>query len=258
MTDLDRYTRVAEGVEAYIVYDAPGRRIGKIFKPRAHPDRGEIARREFDRLRLLHRELASVDLVSVPRPVALESDPPVIWMERATGLPMSVLLANRTDPPIEPAEIGGPLARGLTRCLDAIGEPYYDFCPQNVVCDPHEPSLSLVDFGIPRNLPDEVRNMDPLTVSLGTFLGWSLYDLSRPSRLAHLSTGHPYIRTLRAVLDHLDDRAEMNGVSPDGLSRTAYLTFRRLGSGGGRLRGYWYRLLACRWFTANQALSFAL
>lgn len=145
--------RIGTGVQAHIFEAASAARsvVVKLFRP----DRPQIAMavaEEYESLRRLHDVVDGHALdgwhFHTPLPLAISNDPPALVMSKVPGRPLSEVVAD-------PAFAIEPVARVLAAVVDrywrADRRIYGDFNLNNILCDPVNRSLSLVDPGMPED-----------------------------------------------------------------------------------------------------------
>lgn len=208
------------------------------------------AQREYGLLERVHRAFKGDPDLACPLPLEIAAEPPSVRMELCAGLPLSGYLRCNGLGPEQLDRLACTLARGLRAYVDATGEAYYDFCPQNALYDPLTGRVVLLDFALPRSLREPGAPIAPVPLSVGNFLGWSLYELARPANVRARPECRQYVHLYRAL------RAALlkDGTLRDGdfacVEAVARSTYRRVSGRGRVLRRAWYRsygLLSFLW-----------
>jgi hypothetical protein len=232
---------IGHGGEATVQLDRAAHTVTKVYSC-ADPEKARrAAAREYRILGELHRVLRWVPGLTCPRRVALTERLAGVRMEFRGGLPLAEYLARRHLDPDEVAWIARTLAQGLHAYVIATGEAYYDFCPQNILVDAATDELVLVDFGIPEAQRPLHRRFTRMQLSVGNFLGWSVYETLRPANIPVRRVRARLLQTYRAMRDVLCDEGDLGSGDAPHVESVARFTYRRLTARGSALRRAWYR-----------------
>jgi hypothetical protein len=222
--------------------------VKKIFRDDDDRTARHAAEREFTLLRVLSDALADHPLISAPSPVTIGHGDRVSWlvMERKPGIPLSRWLAAGPLPE-QVVHVAPTLAQGLEAYLQAIKEPYWDFCFQNVLFSPSTGAVTFHDLGVPSGSEDVARagGEDAKAISLGVLVGWSVYQAARPSVMLRRAGR----RSILHLAGEVCRRAYPEG-TPPAVTAVARVRFGRLTAAGSTRRTVWYRLA---WFVAGRA-----
>ena len=132
--------------------------------------------------------------------------------------------------------IASRIRLGLEIYTQLFGEPYYDFCFNNMLFDESDETIVFLDFVIPRGAFD-YGQATPIEASLGWLVGCTCYELVRPAILA-FSSNDAYLELMRLLV------SEFNGqVRVDYLSARARQASEQMYEGGGRLRRHYYKTI---------------
>ncbi len=168
--------------------------VVKLFRP-DRPDVAIAAAEEFTSLRQLHSLLDDVTIdgwrIGVPAPLFLCNHPLAVIMTRVPGQPLNSLLAsaNQNGTP-DASTMSHVLATALGRFWSVGGRIYGDFTLSNILCDPGNHQISLVDPGMPEQsyaCPDVARHWYPASRDVA----FMLYDTATSIRQ---NLGHPILR----------------------------------------------------------------
>lgn len=225
------------GAEGIVLADPGGLTVRKRF---THPERGPgRARREFG---ILQRLAAASDRAPVgvraPRPVAFLAGEHTVVMERCPGTPLDEYLNTRRPKPEAVRRIAERLDAGITHVVETLGEPYHDFCPQNVLWDEGAGSVTVLDLGNDRITTDKGLPDEPFTVSMGCFLGTTVYTAARPGRVGRWGDVHRNAQLFRAIVGSL--RARGHRMPTRDLLRMAWSRYLEMGLNGSWTRWAWY------------------
>jgi thymidylate kinase len=168
--------------------------IVKLFRPN-RPDVAIAAAEEFESLRQLHSLLDDLTIdgwrIRVPTPLLLCNQPRAIIMTKVAGRPLNSLLAAANGNVTPDANaISHVLASALERFWSAGRRIYGDFTLSNVLCDPANHQISLVDPGMPEasyECPEIARRWYPASRDVA-FL---IFDTATSIRR---NLGHPTLR----------------------------------------------------------------
>jgi len=122
----------------------------------------ETARRQFDAQARLHLAVdgKTVDgwKIRAPLPLYVSASPPALVMTMAAGADLNKSLANGSDPPPEMLESAARAIVAVMRPHWAAGCPHGDLCLQNILWDPADRVLSLIDADTPAGVRDGISN----------------------------------------------------------------------------------------------------
>jgi hypothetical protein len=228
--------KTIQGCDGTVEIDEAARSVTKTY---FHTDRETAVRNA-------HREvaysarfgdvLAGVEGLACPRVRAHEaSDPPRVVMDLCPGEELSAFLhrLDGRDPRI--AQIARRMQLGLELYTRTFGEPYYDFCFNNMLFDERSGTLTLLDFVVPAGSED-AGPATPLEASLGWLVGCTCYKLLRPAYL--LSSRRAHLALMQSVVAGFEGRVDAARVRA-----RAGVALAMMGSGGGRLRRTYYRTI---------------
>jgi hypothetical protein len=238
---------VGQGAEATVHLDRGKRSVTKIYRSADFEAARRAAAREYRLLGQVHEALREVPGLTSPRPIALDESPPSVCMEFHGGLPLAAHVARRRLGADEVARIARALARGLRAYVRATGEAYYDFSMQNVLVDDETCELVLVDFGMPLAQRSLHGRYPPMRMSVGNFLGWSIYELARPANLPARLARAQFFLVYRAMIDALFEAGDLGLDDLPQVETVARLTYRNLTALGSPLRRGWYRIAGLLW-----------
>jgi hypothetical protein len=231
-----RSRRIIRGCDGAVEIDETGGSVTKVY---LHPDPETAirnARREVAYTTRFREVLHGVEGVACPRIIGQDlSAPPRVVMDLCPGENLSAYLQriDRADPGV--AQIAGRIRLGLELYTRVFGEPYYDFCFNNMLFDPHSGTLTLLDFVVPAGSED-TGPATPLEASLGWLIGCACYELLRPVYLFSSRSAHLVL--MRSVVAGFEGRIDAARVNT---RARAALTV--MGSGGGRLRRSYYKTI---------------
>jgi len=226
--------RTILGCDGVVEIDEESRSVTKTY---LHPDRNiavRNVRREVEYASRFLQALAGVGGVACPRVIAWElSRPPRVVMELCPGRELSdfLLRIDGRDPRI--ADISSRIQTGLEVYTRLFGEPYYDFCFNNMLFDEDSRTVTFLDFVIPEQ-PVNNSLGSPLEVSLGWLVGCACYTLSRPAFL--FSSKAASLGVAQTVLAGFDGRVDSGRIYA-----FARGVFSQMCKSGGRLRKNYYR-----------------
>ena len=228
---------IAFGAEGIIWAEPDGQSVRKQY---THPDRGPArARRDYSLLIRLH---AAADRapsgIRAPKPITFLAAEHSIVMERCDGTPLDAYLNERSPGAVEMRRIARKLNDGLDHVVQTLGEPYHDFSPQNLLWDETTDTLTLLDLGNDRLTRLPGLPTDPYTVSVGCFLGTTVYTGTRPGRRGRLGEIVRNAELFRALAD--DHRDESGSIDLPGMLRMAWSRFYEMGWAGSPARRAWY------------------
>ena len=230
------HSRVIRGCDGLVEIDEARRSVIKTY---LHPDRATAVRnalREVGYASRLYEALAGVEGVACPRIIGWElSAPPRVVMNLCRGKNLSGFLRGTDAGDTRIGNISGKIQAGLEAYTRLFGEPYYDFCFNNMLFDEDSGTLTFLDFVIPQRPADEGLDT-PLEASLGWLVGCACYTLARPAFL--LASTAAYVGLMRSVIAGFDGRIRSERV----LAR-ARGTFCHMCDSGGRLRRSYYRTI---------------
>jgi O-antigen/teichoic acid export membrane protein len=134
--------------------------VVKLYKPDGLAV--ETARRQFDAQARLHLALdgKTVDgwKIRAPLPLYLSASPSAVVMTMAAGTDLNTSLADGSGPPPEILESVARAIVAVMRPHWAAGRPHGDLCLQNILWDPADRVLSLIDADTPVRVRDGVPN----------------------------------------------------------------------------------------------------
>lgn len=166
--------------------------VVKLFRP----DRPEVATavaEEFESLRQLHALLDDLTIdgwrIRIPKPVRMCQQPPAIIMTKVPGRPLNALLAETAENSTADA-ISHVLVSALERFWADGRRIYGDFTLSNVLCDPENREISLVDPGMPEKsyeCPEIARRWYPASRDVA----FMIFDAATSIRQ---NIGHPILR----------------------------------------------------------------
>jgi O-antigen/teichoic acid export membrane protein len=134
--------------------------VVKLYKPDGLA--AETARRQFDAQARLHLALdgKTVDgwKIRAPLPLYMSASPSAVVMTMAAGTDLNTSLADGSGPPPEMLESVARAIVAVMRPHWAAGRPHGDLCLQNILWDPADRVLSLVDADTPVRVRDGVPN----------------------------------------------------------------------------------------------------
>jgi hypothetical protein len=238
---------IGRGGEATVHLDRARRTVTKVYRSADFEAARRAAAREFRILGQVYGALREIAGASSPRPIALHETPPAVRMEFRDGPPLAAHLARHRMRGAEIAQIAGALARALHAYVLATGEAYYDFSLQNTLIDIPAGDIVLVDFGMPQAQRSLHGRYTPMRMSVGNFLGWSLYDLARPASLASRLARTQSFRLYRAMRDALLKAGDLQPEDLPQVESVARMTYGNLTRTGPVLRRAWYRMAGALW-----------
>lgn len=154
-------------------------------------------------------------------------------MELCPGKALSDFLWGMDGHDARIADISSKIQVGLDVYTRLFGEPYYDFCFNNMLFDEDSGMLTFLDFVIPSRSRDD--NADaPLEASLGWLVGCACYMLARPAFLFFPKAA--YLGLTQAVMAGFEGRVNSSRVYA-----CARGVFLQMCDSGGRLRRSYYR-----------------
>lgn len=131
--------------------------VVKLYTPDG-PAGAETARRQFDAQARLHLAVdgKTVDgwKIRAPLPLYLSASPPALVMTMAAGTDLNTSLAHGSDPPLEMLESVARAIVAAMRPYWAAGCQHGDLCLQNILWNPADRVLSLIDADTPAGVSD--------------------------------------------------------------------------------------------------------
>jgi O-antigen/teichoic acid export membrane protein len=134
--------------------------VVKLYKA-DEPDAVDAARRQFDAQARLHSAVdgKAVDgwKICAPLPLYTSASPPALVMTMAAGTDLNTSLADGSDPPVE---MLGSAARAIVAAMRpywAAGRLHGDLSLNNILWDPADRVLSLIDVDTSAGLPARDR-----------------------------------------------------------------------------------------------------
>jgi O-antigen/teichoic acid export membrane protein len=122
--------------------------VVKLYKPDGAAS-AEAARRQFDAQALLHLAVdgKTVDgwMTRAPLPLYVSASPPALVMTMATGTDLKKSLADGSDPPFEMLDSAARAIVAVLRPYWAAGRLHGDLSLRNILWDPADRVLSLID-----------------------------------------------------------------------------------------------------------------
>jgi hypothetical protein len=212
-----------------------------------------LAKREFDFLARFSSELECEPSIGCPAPLGWE--PGVVRMSHARGTPIHELLMEDSQLDSDQIEhIGAQVARALKIYCATFDEPYFDLAPNNILYEPETGCLNFVDFTIPKVLRNVDRTLGHYEISLGSFIGYSLYYTVRPATWRRLSYWGRFHELLASVLANMT--AECH-VTRSAVNLVASRAYRSIGPVGPVARRAWYGTVgaALYWHRSHQVLD---
>jgi hypothetical protein len=205
--------------------------------------------REYSYLERFSLVLADVPSLSCPAPVAMSIAENSLWMTYCEGFRVDHLLEDSSCEIDQDINYIACLAEfGLFRFTEEFSEPLYSLGPQNMLYDTMSRTLSLIDFTSARefDLADPTRHQ--YEISLGCFMGISIYRTLRPATVRNRTYAERNDRITRALLERAMQRRNLE---LDVVRAVSAESFRRLGSPGSLTRRTWYRTLVKPFFRAR-------
>lgn len=225
--------RTVRGCDGTVEIDRVKRLVTKTY---LHPDSKTAlrnARRDAAYASRFFDALDGVEGVTCPRIVACEqSTPPRVVMELCPGEELSEFLLRMDVRDARIAHISGRIQSGLEVYIRLFGEPYYDFCFNNMLFDEDSGTLTFLDFVIPARPPVDSPET-PLEASLGWLVGCTCYTLARPAFL--FSSGAAYLALTQAVMTAFEGT-----VDSDRVYARARAVFSQMCDSGGLFRRKYY------------------
>lgn len=221
---------------------------GQVFKRLSGQDEHVVAglvRHEFDCLKRYSRRLEDYAYLRCPAPISCDQSQGLVQMQYCSGERLDHALAaadGALDAHLD--HIADQLATGLLLYLDEFDEPYFDLGIHNVLYDRETRIVSLVDFSSRRRSLDGWQAQNYLDVSIGSFIGISLFWTVRPSTWMNGPFWRSVEHLSKGVIDRLGDDHPLNHRQLRSVSRFVY-KFTALH--GRLLRQAWYQ-------TAGRAL----
>lgn len=238
---------IGRGSEATVRLDVIRGTATKVYRNADLEAARRAAAREYRILGQLHRALRDVPGVSCPRPLGLHASPPGVRMEFCRGVALAEDLARHRLSSAAVTRLSRSMARALHAFVLATGETYYDFSTQNMLIDAESGDLVVVDFGIPETQRPLHGHYSPMQISVGNFLGWSIYELARPANLSARLARVQYLGAYRAMRDALSEAGDLACGDLAHVESVARFTYRRLTLTGSALRRRWYRSFGALW-----------
>jgi hypothetical protein len=199
-----------------------------------------LATTELGRLQRFHDALADVPGAACPRPIEVVAGPPaVLRMERAPGTPLLELLRGRRLPPGLLHDLATVAAAAVTRYVEAVGEPYYDFQFDNMLYDGPSCTLTFVDLGLPDRCPPLPPGADALEATLGNLVGSTMFQSARP-KWALSRRRHRRAAALCAAIVQEVAPGDGPALTGDGLQPWTRAAYERSAFKGGRPERLWY------------------
>jgi hypothetical protein len=240
---------VGRGSEAMVHLDRARRSVTKVYRSADFEAARRAAVREYRILGQVHDALREVPGIACPKPIAMHETPPGVCMEFRDGLPLARHLSRRRLRADEIARLAQALAHGLRVYVLATGEAYYDFSLQNTLIDTSTGGLVLIDFGIPQAQLSLHGRHDAMPMSVGNFLGWSLYELARPANLPAWLARAQHLQLYVAMRDALLDSGALAATDLPEVESIARGTYDNLTASGPAQRRGWYRVSGALWLT---------
>lgn len=221
------------GSDGLVEIDTRTRTVAKTYIHPDHATAAANARREVAYATRFREALAGRDDVACPRIFGCEFDAqPRVHMELCPGSNLSEYLLRHAADGARLAPLAGRIRHGLEVYTRLFGEPYWDFCFNNMLYDPDSGRLTLIDF-VQAPRPQGDPGDTPVEASLGWLAGCACYTLARPSSL--LVRKAAYRGLLQAVLGEFAASARPRHVHA--LAEASYAQMR--GVGGGLRRAYY-------------------
>lgn len=228
--------RTIRGCDGDVEIDETSRSVTKTYR---HPDPETAvrnAKRETEYASCFSEALAGIKGVACPKIIAWElSAPPRVVMELCPGRGLSNFLLEIDGQDSRIAAISSRIRAGIEIYTRLFGEPYYDFCFNNMLFDEGSGTLTFLDFVVPAR-PCKDTADTPLEASLGWLVGCACYTLSRPALLRRSGAAH--VSLMGALLSGFEGR-----VSNDRVYACARGAFSQMRDSGGPLRRHYYRTI---------------
>lgn len=225
---------IIQGHDGPIEIDGDNQTVVKNFWRLDHESAVRKIEREVTHASRLFEVLSQVDGLACPKILAWDVVPtPRVVMGLCPGEPLSRFLTDVGSSDVRITEIANKIHDGLEIYTGLFGEPYHDFCFQNMLYDESTRTLTFLDFSAPDRLARS-EGGSALEASLGNFVGWACYEMVRPSRL--FIAKHGYLGVLSAVLAAFDD-----AISRQRVRALTHAVFFRLTQAGSVTRRAYYR-----------------
>ena len=170
---------------------------------------------ELRRLERFSAALAALPEATCPEPLGLVEEPaPGLRMRRLDGENLVGVLAARELDAGRIARFADTMAAALDACVEATGEPYFDFKFDNVLVAGD--TLGFLDLGTPQHWREPDPGWTPHEVSLGNLLASALFEIGRPRHVARVR-----LRRQAAALATRTVRATQAPLDPAHLSAAA-------------------------------------
>lgn len=229
---------IGRGAQGTIVLDTAS---GIVCKQFYTPDASELAQREFDCLQRFSAALAGHPLLHCPKPVGVDPAQGKIWMTYCPGSQLDhILAAAGGDIDEHLTHIAGQIAIAIECYIAEFNEPYYSINLWNMLYDMPTRELHPIDLtSMSRDrLHHFEANHAALDVSLGKYIGTSIYDSVRPATWRNQTYWKRQTQLSGAVLALLNDRHDLDLSLIREISHVAYDSIANKGKPARRL---WYR-----------------
>lgn len=231
------YVKVGHGAQGTVTLDTIS---GVVCKQFYTPDAAELAQREFDNLRRFSAALAGHPFVRCPEPVRVDAEQGKVWMTYCPGSQLDHIMASSNAEIDEHLDhIAAQITAAMESYIAEFDEPYYSINLWNMLYD--MPTRALHPIDLTSMSRERLHRFEaghaPLDISLGKYIGASIYDSVRPATWRNHTYWKRQERLSRAVLARLHGYHELDLSLVEKLSHVAYDSMARKGSPTRRL---WY------------------
>ena len=226
--------------------------VKKIFLNGSAEEKLKQASYEFKQLKRLTHKIKNMKIsgISCPKPIAVvEGSEPGIIMENCSGIELHKYFLNNNVSRLELVSIAFRLCHAVISYVDEFDEPYWDFCGQNILYDEIKDELTILDFNEPDFKYDKSLSCQNLTVSLGNFVGWELYQLSRPKNFfSRFFKSKTYRELSELLIVQVKNQGE---ITIGDLQDVISFTYTRLSNKGNIKRKFWYKSMGYLVYVIN-------
>jgi tRNA A-37 threonylcarbamoyl transferase component Bud32 len=216
--------------------------VVKIYNEKEGKDVENTARNEYRELENVNRVFGRLSGLQTPTPLELYTNPSAIRMTRCNGEQLLLCLIHRKLSMDTRLVVGRLLATGISAYVDLFDLGLPDCTLSNIVYDEQGHIVSFIDFSPALSRTQKDRFQNPVSFSLGTLIGTTLYELCRPSRIRYIRAWTSMLNLISIVSARVlsSSSHEMDSEKTHRIARTV---FTLCSSQGSLFRKTWYRIL---------------
>lgn len=152
-----------------------GSQVGTVVKRFVTPSserNAMLAQQEYDHLAAFSAALRAFPLLNCPEPIDVNVHEATVTMTHCPGIPVSDLINDSiVYRKVDFDFIAQQLAVASVVYVSTLRTPYNDMGFKHALYDPESRMLSLVDFSGRLRVEPELAKIDPLSASVGIFIG---------------------------------------------------------------------------------------